>query len=126
MTAALIYVQLTLAFLMALPAGHTYARDNGQWSQADPQRRQWFQQQIVPRGDHKGFSCCSTADGSEAVEDIRDGHYWASWPGSNGWHEVPDDAVIYDSRPPRAPVVWWFIDNSGEFAIRCFVPGAGL
>jgi len=55
--------------VLSLPA---FARDNGQYQNVSPDIRQWFRDQKSPK---TGMICCSEADGNEAQEDIRDGHY---------------------------------------------------
>jgi hypothetical protein len=74
-----------LLFVMCLPA---LARDNGQYNNVSPEIRQWFQDQKSPK---TGGLCCSEADGNEAQEDIRNGHYWTTWPAvAPVWYPVPD------------------------------------
>ena len=108
-----------------LCASAAIARDNGQYSASDPARRQWFREQISPK---TGKLCCDEADGGEAQEDIRDGHYWVTWPAvSPRWYQVPDDVVISqpDENHPGHPVVWVYYEQ-GQVKIRCFAPGAKL
>lgn len=114
-------------------------------AQLDPEEQQWFSQQYIPRGEHKGGSCCSLADGTYAQEDIRydekgEGHYWTrfhygrynylqQWKdiGESDWMQVPDDAVIND-KPNRhgSPAVWYYFDNQDKVMIRCYAPGVGI
>ncbi len=117
--AALALVSAVLTW--AVP--HVFARDNGQYAQADPAIGKWFRDQKNPV---TGVHCCSEADGEYAEEDIRDGRYWTRWPRGDGkWHEVPKAAVINDPNRNGAPVVWWYMEN-GVTMIRCFAPGPKL
>jgi hypothetical protein len=138
---------------VAATASGASARDSGQWAQADPDIRQWFNDQWVPG---TGMSCCSVADGVQAEEDIRldaDGtsHYWARFTIHNAvtgedidipWTRVPHGAVLKGPFPPSIgqPIVWWTAqwDNSRTGAIkrdehgspaiivRCYKPGSGV
>jgi hypothetical protein len=106
-----------LLLLLCIPA---LARDNGQYSQAPPEIRQWFREQKSPK---TGMICCSEADGSEAQEDIRNGHYWTTWPAvAPVWYQVPDEVVIKDPNKVGHPVVWTYYER-GEVRIRCYAPG---
>lgn len=105
--------------------------------QYSPDERRWFRNQQVPAGPAKGNSCCSDADGTYALEDIRDGHYWTRYhyrlygeagfltEGETDWVPVPDDAVIHAPNRHGAPAVWYRFEN-GQPLIRCYAPGAGL
>lgn len=111
---------LLLVLLFCAPA---LARDNGQFNQASPDIRQWFRDQKSPK---TGMICCTEADGNEAQEDIRDGHYWTTWPSvSPTWYPVPDELVIRDPNKVGHPVVWIY-DEQGVVKIRCFAPGGGV
>ncbi len=108
------------------------AKDNGQWAQAPPDVRQWFQDQKVPSGPHKDQSCCNMADGEQVQEDIRHGQYWIKGGHFPDWTLVPDEAVIRGPNKHGQPIVWWF---SGQYnngvqtsptGIRCYSPGAGI
>ena len=99
------------------------ARDNGQYSQVSPEIRQWFRDQKNPK---TGMICCSEADGNEAQEDIRDGHYWTTWPAvAPVWYPVPDEVVIKGPNKIGRPVVWIYYER-GQMKIRCFAPGGGV
>jgi len=107
---------LVLAVL-SLPA---FARDNGQYQNVSPDIRQWFRDQKSPK---TGMICCSEADGNEAQEDIRDGHYWATWPSvAPSWYQVPDEVVIRGPNKTGHPVIWTYYER-GEVKIRCYAPG---
>jgi hypothetical protein len=111
---------LLLVLLLCVPA---LARDNGQFNQVSPEMRQWFRDQKSPK---TGMICCTEADGNEAQEDIRDGHYWATWPNvAPTWYPVPDEVVIRDPNKVGHPVVWIYYEQ-GEVKIRCFAPGGGV
>jgi hypothetical protein len=104
-----------------------------------PQELDWFKRQKVPGGSAKGTSCCSVADGTFALEDIRDGHYWTKFhyttsTGEEGegteqhetdWVQVPDEVVIDGPNLNRAPAVWYYFEN-GKPKIRCYSPGAKM
>ena len=111
-------IRVALLFLvLCVPA---LARDNGQYNQVAPEIRQWFRDQKSPK---TGMICCSEADGSEAQEDIRDGHYWTTWPAvAPNWYQVPDEVVIKDPNKVGHPVVWVYYERS-EVRIRCYIPG---
>jgi hypothetical protein len=108
---------LLLLLVLCAPA---LARDNGQFNQAAPELRQWFRDQKSPK---TGMICCNEADGAEAQEDIRDGHYWTTWPAvAPTWYPVPDDVVIKDPNKVGHPVVWIYFEQ-GAIKIRCYAPG---
>jgi hypothetical protein len=116
-----IAIMLRAALLLLILCAPALARDNGQYDKVAPEIRQWFREQRSPK---TGMICCSEADGSEAQEDIRDGHYWATWSAvSPNWYPVPDEVVIKD-RPNKVgrPVVWTYYER-GEVKIRCYAPG---
>lgn len=104
------------------------AKNDGRWSQLDPAKREWFRNQIVPDGRHKGQICCNEADGVDAQEDIRGEKYWVTFT-ANGkeipWMEVPDEAVIRGPNKYGTPVVWFWFEN-GEVKIKCYAPGSGI
>ena len=62
----------------------------------------------------------------EAQEDIRDGHYWTTWPAvAPVWYPVPDEVVIKGPNKTGRPVVWTYWEN-GSLHIRCYAPGGGV
>lgn len=71
--------------------------------------------------------CCSFADGLTLTDvdwDIRDdGHYTVKL--DDGWHLVPDEAVITEPNKYGQAVVWPYKDANGQWQIRCFIAGAG-
>jgi hypothetical protein len=100
----------------------------GQYAQYSPEQRKWFKEQNVPGS---GYPCCSVADGLQAQEDIRNGHYWTRFSiglFDSGWMQVPDEVVIHGPNKNGFPVVWWFLENGDAtmLRIRCYAPGAGL
>ena len=99
------------------------ARDNGQYESVSPDIRQWFRDQKSPM---TGALCCDEADGSQAQEDIRNGHYWTTWP-ARILHlvSVPDEVVIKVANKIGHPLVWSYFEN-GQLKIRCYAPGGGV
>jgi hypothetical protein len=96
------------------------ARDNGQWAQTDPARRQWFGGLKSPGGG----LCCSFADGwqiDDADWNTHDGHYLVRIEGT--WYVVPDEALVTERNKYGLPVVWPVKTKDGEIRIRCFMPG---
>ena len=113
-------IALVVLLLACAPA---LARDNGRYNNVAPEVRQWFQDQKSPQ---TGTRCCDEADGNEAQEDIRGGHYWTTWPAvAPTWYPVPDEVVIKGPNKAGRPVVWTYWQN-GEIRIRCFAPGGGV
>jgi hypothetical protein len=127
---------VTGGFLLLPTAGHGRTLYPGQWAQVDPAERKWFNSQVVPSGSYKGSSCCSSADGAYAEEEIRGEHYWtrftyvyAGAEYDSGWREVPDNVVIHDPNRHGRTVVWYGVDDdTGEASVflRCFAPGGGV
>ncbi len=121
-----------IAIALVMLATTAIARDDaGRWAQADPALRQWFRDQRSPL---TGQSCCDEADGTEAEEDIRNGHYWARWKMkprgfdqefTTEWVEIPDEVVIREPNKNGAPIVWWWFED-GKPAARCYSPGGGV
>lgn len=91
--------------------------------------RAWFEAQLVPGGPDKGKSCCKTADGTSAIEDIRDGQYWVTFEteaGLAGPMPVPTEVVLTGPNKRGVPVVWYYFQSeNGKTAvkIRCYAPG---
>lgn len=136
----LIIAFVMLGSLVACGMTPVHARDNGQYAQASPAEREWFNKQLVPGS---GMKCCSEADGITAQEDIREGHYWTRFTAQvpiwhaetseytkieqdSGWLEVPDKAVLQGPNKMGRPIVWWWADTAGKLRVRCYAPGAGL
>jgi hypothetical protein len=111
------YRALLLVLVLCAPA---LARDNGQYNNVAPEVRQWFRDQKSPT---TGMVCCDEADGNEAQEEIRDGHYWTTWPAvAPTWYRVPDEVVIKEPNKVGHPVVWIYFEQ-GAIKIRCYAPG---
>lgn len=75
------------------------------------------------------------ADGVQAQEDIRDGHYWVTFEtkesGRVGPMEVPDELVLKEPNQRGVPVVWYYFSAGGkagerQVKIRCYAPGGGV
>jgi hypothetical protein len=118
---------MKLAYLLAAGLAALPARDLGQWNNAPPEQRAWALAQVVPRGPEKGTSCCNTADGVAAQEDIRGNTYWVTFDADGrqvGPMPVPDERVLEGSR--YGPKVWWYKGQNGSIMIRCFAPGAKI
>jgi hypothetical protein len=131
----LIVVLTWLGIAFAL-TGEAFPRDmgDGKWAQTDAATRHWFRTQLVPRGEHKGTSCCSAADGASAEEDIRAGVYWVRFAACDyynpsvciqvDWQPVPGDAVLDGPNHRGVPIVWWyFSEDTKGYRIRCYAPG---
>jgi len=84
---------LTIGFalmLLGLASHLGHARDRGQYANANPELKAWFEGLKSGKGP-----CCSDADGT-AVSDVDwqsgNGHYRVRLDGE--WIDVPDEAVI--------------------------------
>ena len=80
--------------LTALAAHLGHARDRGQFGNVNPDLKAWFESLKSGKGP-----CCSDADGtaiSDADWESGNGHYRVRVEGQ--WVEVPDEAVITESR----------------------------
>ena len=107
---------LALCALLA-PGGH--ARDRGQFANANPEIRAWFNTLKSGKGP-----CCSDADGS-AVSDVdwesSHGHYRVRIEGE--WVDVPEEAVVTEPNRVGRTMVWPIRGYLG-LTIRCFMPGS--
>lgn len=121
---AMLLIAVCAAMLVDMPSARSH--DETSHAKLDPNERDWFGEQKIPSGANQGNSCCSQADGEFAEEEIRDGHYWARWPRSNGvWYRVPDEAVIKNPNPHGRAAVWWGGQEENKtIYIRCFIAGA--
>ncbi len=104
-------------------AGKQYAENQGY----SPEIKRWFNEQKLPGQ----APCCSTADGHEVQEDIRNGEYWirggftpVGVPVFPEWTRVDSSRVLETPNLVGEPVVWWGQGEEGEFVIRCYSPGA--
>jgi hypothetical protein len=109
-----------LAALLLAPVAHFgHARDRGQFANASPELKAWFDSLKSGKGP-----CCSDADGT-AVSDVDwesgNGHYRVRLDGE--WVEVPDEAVITEPNRVGRAMVWPLRGYLGV-TIRCFMPGS--
>lgn len=124
-------IRLAVVVILIALLWPAFARDFGQWAEADPTIRNWFRSQKSPK---TGILCCSEADGVYAEEDIRNGEYWVRFHIFGtvpvDWMRVPPDVVINEPNRHGRAVVWWMAQfNNGKIVnveIRCFAPGAGI
>lgn len=115
---------------------------NAKWRQYmaqvfTPQEQEWFYNQKIPGTNNR---CCSVADGTFALEDIRNGHYWTKFhykvysnddedeselleEHDTDWIQVPDNLVINEPNKNGVPAVWYGINPNGTAFIRCYAPG---
>ena len=110
---------LAVALLgLACQLGH--ARDRGQFANANPEMRAWFNGLKSQKGP-----CCSDADGSaisDADWESGNGHYRVRIDGE--WVNVPDEAVITEPNRIGRTMVWPIRDGVGGLYVRCFMPGS--
>lgn len=96
-----------------------HARDRGQFANANPELKAWFEGLKSGKGP-----CCSDADGT-AVSDVDwqsgNGHYRVRLDGE--WIDVPDEAVISEPNRIGRTMVWPIRGYLG-LTIRCFMPGS--
>jgi hypothetical protein len=90
------------AALLALASHFGHARDRGQYANATPELKAWFEGLKSGKGP-----CCSDSDGT-AVSDVdwqsHGGHYLVRLDGE--WVEVPDEAVITEPNRIGRTMVW--------------------
>jgi hypothetical protein len=114
---------LIAAFLCGGVAAHDYAH---------PELKSWF----MGLHNQRGSPCC---DGDDAVH-IEDQdwqtfceagtgqcHYQVQLEGK--WYTVPDESVILTPNKTGTALVWpvrTLGAANGDYAIRCFMPGAGI
>ncbi|QWG25547.1 hypothetical protein KMZ93_12050 [Bradyrhizobium sediminis] len=95
------------------------ARDRGQFANANPELKAWFESLKSGKGP-----CCSDADGtaiSDADWESRGGHYRVRIEGE--WVDVPEEAVITEPNRVGRTMVWPIRGYLG-LTIRCFMPGS--
>ena len=106
--------------LLGLASQFGHARDRGQFGNANPELKAWFEGLKSGKGP-----CCSDADGT-AVSDVDwesgNGHYRVRIDGE--WVAVPDNAVITEPNRVGRTMVWPIRDGVGGLYIRCFMPGS--
>ena len=109
----------SVALLLALASHLGHARDRGQYANANPELKAWFDALKSGKGP-----CCSDADGT-AVSDVDwesgNGHYRVRIEGE--WVDVPEDAVITEPNRAGRTMVWPIRGYLG-LSIRCFMPGS--
>jgi len=107
------------ALLLAMASQIVQARDRGQFANANPEIKAWFDRLASRKGP-----CCSDADGS-AVSDVdwetSGGHYRVRLEGE--WIDVPEEAVIIEPNRVGRTMVWPIRGYLG-LTIRCFMPGS--
>ena len=107
------------ALLLAMASQIVQARDRGQFANANPDIKAWFDRLASRKGP-----CCSDADGS-AVSDVdwetSGGHYRVRLEGE--WIDVPEEAVITEPNRVGRTMVWPIRGYLG-LTIRCFMPGS--
>jgi hypothetical protein len=107
------------AALLVLASQLGQARDRGQYANANPELKAWFESLKSGKGP-----CCSDADGT-AVSDVdwqsSNGHYRVRIEGE--WVDVPDEAVITEPNRVGRTMVWPIRGYLG-LTIRCFMPGS--
>lgn len=108
---------LAIGFVVVATINFARARDLGQYAQATPEIRQWFN---TLHNRNKNL-CCADADGFDAVWDTEADHYRVMQNGR--WFVVPDEAVVDVPNKVGVAKVWWGSNNVGERFIRCFMPG---
>jgi hypothetical protein len=113
---------LTIGFallLLGLASQFGNARDRGQFANAKPELKAWFEGLKSGKGP-----CCSDADGSaisDADWESGGGHYRVRIEGE--WVDVPDEAVITEPNRIGRTMVWPIRGYLG-LTIRCFMPGS--
>lgn len=112
-------------FLVLAPA---QARDNGQWANANPAVRHWFQ--MLMRPDVPYLSCCGEADAFEADRFESEGdHYVAILTNGKGIIpngtriEVPNEKMKWDSGNPTGHGII-FLGANRE--LYCYVTPGGV
>lgn len=114
-----------LALLLSVPAS---ARDNGQWSGAPLNIRQWFQSLTQP--DDPYSSCCGEADAFEAnTFESEGGHYIAVITDGRGMIPngtripIPDSKIKRDQGNPTGLGIV-FVGAAGQ--VYCYVTPGGV
>jgi hypothetical protein len=113
---------LACATAIALLSTLAHAHDNGRF--ANSPLKPWFESLATKAGG----ACCASADAviDVAWDTTSEGHYRVQVWGQ--WVVVPDEAVIKVPNRLGRPIVWPYIDDLPDGAIRlqikCFLPGA--
>jgi hypothetical protein len=119
---------MLIAVLSASPLAR--ARDNGQWENADPKIRAWFNALRQP--DNPAVSCCGDADAYFAdLVEVRDGRMLATITDSRG-NPIPEGTVI--EVPPHkvnkdenliGRIIIFLGGSARRPIVFCYVPGTG-
>lgn len=122
---------IAMIFLIVFLVHAAFARDLGQWKDADPELRAWYQSLIQP---DSGISCCGEADsywcdegarGQQVIctiNDSRDDNALKRHPIPNGTViEIPPNKINRDPNPTGRAVV--FMSTAGY--VWCFVGISG-
>lgn len=115
------YIRLAILIaLLTVKSVSAFARDDGRYSQTDPEIKAW----VHGLKDKNGAGCCDTADGypAEVDWDTDTGRYRVRIDGE--WYVVPDDAVLEEPNRIGYATVWYW-HKDGVPQIRCFLPGGG-
>ena len=114
-----------------LAVGVCHAKPGGDWSQVDPEVREWIGQLVMPdRSDN--VSCCGEADAYEADlgETDEAGHNYAIITGTRGNPLpvgtkllVPPEKIQNRQGNPSGHVIVFTNENKNVF---CFVPNGGM
>jgi hypothetical protein len=124
---------ISLVFLVTALIGQSHARDLGQWDNADPELKQWYESLKQP--DVPNASCCSEADGYYADKiHVKDGKVYATITDDRPdeprgrphreigeTFEVPPNKMNKDPNPTGHNII--FLSKTGY--VYCFVSGTG-
>lgn len=131
-----IFVAIDVVLILLLIFGaRAWAHDDGQWGNADPSVREWYQSLMRP--DAPTSSCCGEADAYWADEvHVRGGKTYATITDDRDDSilrrphiamgtevEVPSEKLKYDSGNPSGHSVI-FLSRAGY--VFCFVQGTGI
>lgn len=106
-----------LVLLMSVPA---LARDpDGRYAQSP--NKEWFN----GLSSAKGGNCCSMADGLriEAPDWTCADEDHCTVKIEGGWIEVDAGHIVRSTNRVGYAIVWPFKDSSGQWVVRCFMPG---
>ncbi len=103
---------LFIASLAGLPIA-AQALDSGQYSGVPDNVRSWFKSVRSPHG----VPCCDVSDGHRTSYDMRaDNHYWVPIEGE--WHQVPQEAIVYNAGNPVGEAVVWYVRQGPELDLH--------
>lgn len=127
---------LLLSVILAIAVGfavvRAFARDTGQWANADPNVRHWFQTLMQP--DNPYTSCCGEADAFEADQfEIEGDHYVAIVTDGRGILPtgtripVPNIKMKWDSGNPTGHgIIFLGVGTEGDPLVYCYVAPGGV